>query len=143
MRLTLFLAFGLIAGAAAAAPGDRQAIACALNEGCGTVDCGGQEAILSVDLAPAEEADGWVLRSNGDIAGKFREIETPAGTAKHLVSTDIDPEAEAAALLSIFPDGEAVLTVHGAFPSLGTSSWVGQCELDLSGLVLTRKEMAG
>ena len=101
---------------------------CALREGCGTSDCGG-DAKLSATLDRV--AEGWQLSSNGDVAWHFSEIGQGTG-ARHFVSTDIDAEAGAAALLTIFDSGTAYLSLHGTFLVPLAETYTGQCALETS-----------
>ena len=80
-------------------------------------------------MTPTRE--GWVLESASDIAGTFAEIMGD-GEARHFVSVDIDEDANAVALLSLFEGGAAFLSIHGTFlaPSAGTYS--GQCTRETS-----------
>ena len=101
---------------------------CTLAKGCGTSDCG-SDAPVEATLTPTRE--GWVLESASDIAGTFAEIMGD-GEARHFVSVDIDEDANAVALLSLFEGGAAFLSIHGPFlaPSAGTYS--GQCTRETS-----------
>jgi hypothetical protein len=99
------------------------ALSCTLNAGCGTSDCGA-DAEISATLEPS--GDGWILRSNSEIAGRFSEIGETSGT-RHFVSTDIDPDAGAAALLSVFANGVALLSLHGTFMVPTGEIYNGRC----------------
>ena len=121
--LTLICLALPVAGAA------QSALSCTLNAGCGTSDCGA-DAEISATLESS--GDGWRLRSNSEIAGSFREIGAAPGT-RHFVSTDIDPDAGAAALLSVFDDGRALLSLHGTFMVPTAETYGGRCTAETGG----------
>ena len=96
---------------------------CAFNEGCGTADCGADAAITATLEA---SDDGWHLHTQSEVAGTFTEIANES-TARHFVSTDIDPDAGAAALLTIFDTGVAMMSLHGTFVTPMGQTYSGEC----------------
>ena len=120
----------LIAGLPVFAPPALAAeqFACTLREGCGTSDCGGDVVIRAI-LSPA--ATGWKLVLDDTTIGSFVEFDS-SETARHFVSRDIDPDAGAAGLLSIFAKGEAFLSLHGNFMTPAAQTYTGRCTLETS-----------
>ena len=102
--------------------------ACTLREGCGTSECGGDVVIRAI-LSPA--ATGWKLVLDDTTIGSFVEFDS-SDTARHFVSRDIDPDAGAAGLLSIFAKGEAFLSLHGNFMTPAAQTYTGRCTLETS-----------
>ena len=125
MRLHIFAALlALVPGIAAAA----EQFTCSFTEGCGTFDCGA-DAPFNATLVPG--ATGWVLMLKDETIGTFTEFDS-SEAARHFVSSDIDPDAGAAGLLSIFKDGTAFLSLHGDFMTPSAQTHSGQCTLEVS-----------
>ena len=101
---------------------------CTFDKGCGTSDCGA-DAPFSASLAPAPT--GWVLVMKDETLGTFTEFDS-SETARHFVSSDIDPDAGAAGLLSIFANGAAFLSLHGNFMTPSAQTHTGRCTLETS-----------
>lgn len=73
-----------------------------------------------------ETGNSWeFLLPQGDMA-HFTAIRAPA-ERRFFVSTDLDPDADAVAMLTISEGGEALLTFHGNFPDLGVVTHTGTC----------------
>lgn len=124
-QTALALAMLLAAGSPALA---AEQFTCSFNEGCGTADCGA-DAPFDATLVPA--ATGWTLALDNETLGHFTEFDSNE-TARHFVSDDIDPDAGAAGLLSIFANGAAFLSLHGNFMTPSAQTHTGQCTKELS-----------
>lgn len=73
------------------------------------------------------DTDGWRLTLPGDEAVALRELSAAGKATRHLVTAEIDPAADAAALLTITKDGTAMLSTHGNFPSPSAVTHLGSC----------------
>ena len=58
---------------------------------------------------------------------RFDELRGAGNGGLRLVSTGLDPDAGATAMLSIFPGGQAFLSTHGNFPTPGVVTHLGIC----------------
>ncbi|SDC06272.1 hypothetical protein [Ruegeria marina] len=75
----------------------------------------------------ARDGDGWqVTLTPGTAAIAFAWLSAGDGML-HLVSAQTDPMATAATLLSIAPDGTAMVSTHGNFHIPGAVTHLGTC----------------
>ncbi|TDK45075.1 hypothetical protein [Antarcticimicrobium luteum] len=118
LAATLALASAMPAGAATA-------YACVFPSECIL----GKPCETGRDLAARLDSDGggWSFGAAGMDPVRFQEIAPGGVGSLHLVSSGIDPDADAAALLTITEDGTALLTVQGDFPSPSAVTHVGSC----------------
>jgi hypothetical protein len=81
---------------------------------------------LAVDLI--RRGDSWIMDLKEDQASaRFDPVAGATGSGLQLFSTELDPDADAVSLLSIAPDGQAILSTHGFFPGPGAVTQLGIC----------------
>ena len=90
---------------------------CKAREGLGTV----------LTRTGGTGSTGWIVSMPDGQPIEFTEIEGAREGTIHLVSSDIDPGADAAAMLTIGADGQAVISTHGYFPNLSVATHLGTC----------------
>lgn len=114
----------MLAAAVPAAAG--AAYACTFHSECilGKPCDDGRDLTARLDSLGAE----WTLSLPDMAPVRFHDISSGAGQNLHLATAEIDPDADAAALLTIAADGAALLTVQGSFPSLSAVTHIGRCE---------------
>lgn len=127
MRITFVLAAGVLALTFAGAPAvfAEQALVCTFTKECIT----GSPCEARDDLTAGLDHDGqgWVMTLPDGASATFSELAgAPKGTLR-LISTDLDPDASATALLSVAEDGQAILSVQGYFPRLAAVTQLGKC----------------
>ena len=123
-------ALHLVSGLAIALPVATQSFA-ADTFGCTfTQEC--------IDDTPCKARDGmtatltrnnntWVVTPPDGQPIRFTDLPgAPEGTLR-LITTEIDLDADAAAMLSISDTGRAILSIHGNFLSLGVVTHLGTC----------------
>jgi hypothetical protein len=127
MRNNSVLYAGTVALAFSAAPPvyATQTLACTFTKECIAGEpCEARDGLTaSLD----HDGQGWVMTTGDGAIATFDKLAgAPAGTMR-LISTDLDPDASAAALLSVDETGQAIMSVQGYFPGLGAVTQLGQC----------------
>lgn len=122
LHIVIGLGLGLSAASAALA---GQAYSCTFTKECIAGEpC---EARDDLPVGMAHEGTEWVMTMPDASSAGFRELAgAPAGSLR-LISTDIDRDASAVALLSVSGTGQAIMSIQGYFPSLGALTLLGQC----------------
>ncbi len=126
----LYLLAGLGGAVAASLAGvapaqAAQSFACTFNMVC----VAGRDCVVldAVTATLTGDGDEWVLTSGDGKSARFRPLEAaPEGTLR-LITTELDPDAAAAAMLSISDTGRAFLSTQGNFPDLGAVTHLGTC----------------
>jgi hypothetical protein len=101
----------------AAAPAAAEGFACRFESGDGG-------ARIEARLALSGET--WRLSMLGESLAA-RPVDLDGAGARHFVVAPVDTMAKAAALLSIFEDGSALLTIHGDFLGPAAVTRTGTC----------------
>lgn len=95
-----------------------------------TRECIGDELCHATSLAGTtfrRSGEAWVVEIPGSPPVGFTEMGVAREGAIRVVSNDIDPDADAAAMLSVAQSGKAILSIHGYFPELGVVTHLGTC----------------
>jgi hypothetical protein len=99
-----------------------------------TEECIGSQACVekTAFVSKLYRSDGaWhmtkLATQQTDDVAVFDELKGSSAEARKLLSTNLDPDADTVSLLSISETGEAILSTHGYFPSLGVVTHLGIC----------------
>lgn len=126
-----FLGALAIGGATAVVAADSvDRFSCAFGAECiGTERPCAEDKINQVSLN--RTADGWVLHSEDGTQIPFVQIGEKDSILFNLLSTRADPAASAVMLLSVAPNGRALLSTHGVFGELQVVVHSGICRPEL------------
>lgn len=78
-------------------------------------------------LVLQEDGDGWHLWGSDETWFGLEPVDGGSAELRSWVSSDIDPSAQATALLSIAADGQALLSIHGVFLTPEVIVQTGTC----------------
>lgn len=78
-------------------------------------------------LRDAKDINLWTLAPAGEQPFVFTRLPFETEDLHAFVSTSVDPGASAVSLLTVFDDGQAILSIHGVFFSPGSVTHLGTC----------------
>lgn len=76
------------------------------------------------------KGDVWVLHDPDGAMTNFAPVANDAKGVHTLLATNPAPDASATSILSLFDDGQALLTSHGDFGAAAAVTQVGTCQLE-------------
>ncbi|MCA0873400.1 hypothetical protein LCL97_21420 [Seohaeicola saemankumensis] len=110
----MYLFAAVVAYAASTSASAARSYTCNFDKQCvnDVVPC---EELSFPPIFLIEQQGKWAARSVSDFQASFTVVKGNALKTLRLVSTDIDEMASSAALLTIEPEGDALMTTHGSF----------------------------
>ncbi len=83
--------------------------------------------VAHTGLALERRADGWHLWGSDETDFWLAPVPGGDDELRSWISTTLDPDTQTAALLSVFGDGQAFLSLHGIFLTPEVTLQTGTC----------------